>query len=118
MRVELAGDAVRYASRRTGLGPDVSFEGRYWPTGPQYVAAAGSLDHFLTERYCLFTKTNAGQLLRGDVHHAPWPLQPAEAEIAVNTVGGGQGVMLDGPLALLHFSRSVDVALWRFVPVS
>ena len=34
--------------------------------------------------------------------------------MSVNTLASGQGIDLAGP-PLLHFSRSIDVALWRLV---
>ncbi|HEV7300967.1 MAG TPA: DUF2071 domain-containing protein [Tepidisphaeraceae bacterium] len=108
------GEAIDYHSRRVGPGTPVTFKGRYWPTSDVYRATAGSLEHFLIERYCLFTKTPAGVMLCGEVHHAPWPVQRATAEITENTIATGQGIPIDGPPALLHFSRSIDVALWRF----
>ena len=52
-----------------------------------------------------------GRLLRGHVHHAPWPLQRAEAEIDANTIATAQGISTTGP-PILHFSRRIDVALW------
>ena len=111
MAVTRDGDAVHYRSVRKGNGDAPAFDGRYRPTDPPARPLAGSVEHFLTERYCLYTTTRSGRLLRGDVHHGPWPLQPAEAEFAVNTIGSAQGVALDGP-PLLHFSRSTEVALW------
>ena len=114
MRVTRAGDAIEYTSKRTDAGPAVTFDGRYGPLGDPFSAGRGSLEHFLVERYCLFTKTARGVMLCGEVHHQPWPLQRASAEIATNTVATAQGIPIEGPPALLHFSRAIDVALWRF----
>ena len=47
------------------------------PTEP---AAPATLEHFLAERYCLYTQCR-GQLLRGDIEHAPWQLAPAKVDI-------------------------------------
>mgnify|MGYP003578925647 CR=1 FL=1 len=53
-----------------------------------------------------------GRILRAEIHHPPWPLQPAEAEIAVNTVAVASGIALpDGP-PLLHFSERQDTLIW------
>jgi len=55
--------------------------------------------------------------VRAEVHHAPWPLQRAHADIEENSIASGQGIALEGPPALLHFSRRLDVAVWPLEPV-
>ncbi|HEX4404515.1 MAG TPA: DUF2071 domain-containing protein, partial [Polyangia bacterium] len=64
-----------------------------------------------------YTLYRVGAILRADIHHAPWPLQAAEAEIAENTIGDAQGIALEGPPALLHFSRRLDVVVWPITRV-
>lgn len=114
MQLRNVGERIEYASRRSNGASAVQFQGSYQPTGPVYHALPGTLEHFLTERYCLYTQTPQGTLLRGHVHHVPWPLQPAELEIAVNEVAGPQGLPLSGPPALLQFARRLDVVIWPF----
>jgi uncharacterized protein len=107
-----AGEEVGYDSRRVHRGaPPAAFRGRYRPTGPPERAAPGSLAHWLTERYCLYVRTPGGSVWRGEIHHEPWPLQPAEAEVVVNTMAAPMGVPLEGP-PLLHFARRLDVRFW------
>lgn len=77
-----------------------------------YAAAPGSLEHFLTERYCLYAVGPDGGVSRTEVHHRPWPLQRAEAEIWENTMTAAGGVPVSGPPALLHFARRIDVVVW------
>jgi uncharacterized protein YqjF (DUF2071 family) len=69
------------------------------------------LQHFLTERYCLFT-TFAGRTLVGDIHHDLWPLEEAEAEIRVNSLPAAHGIALPESPPLLYFSRSLEVTIW------
>jgi uncharacterized protein YqjF (DUF2071 family) len=102
------GPEIRYRSQRTE-GERASFEGRYHAAGAAETAAAGSLEHFLTERYCLFT-LHEGRTHWAEIHHPPWPLQPAEAEIAENTMPP-PGIDLDGE-PLLHYSERQDVVIW------
>jgi len=97
------------AARRDGSG--ARFCARYAPTGKVYEASVGALDRWLTERYCLYAMSPSGRLLRNEVHHVPWPLQPAEAEVEQNTMLNGFGVKLDGP-PLCHFARRIDVVVW------
>ena len=106
------GGRIRYQSVRRGAGPRVAFRGVYGPTSDVVAARPGSLEHFLTERYCLYAQDAAGAIVRADVHPAPWPLQRASAEIEENTIGDAQGIALPGPPALLHFARRLDVVVW------
>ncbi len=106
------GDLVVYSSVRLGDCPRVAFRGSYAPTSDVFTAKPGSLEHFLTERYCLYAQAPDGALLRADIHHAPWPLQTARADITENTIGDAQGIALEGPPALLHFARRLDVVNW------
>lgn len=115
MSVGHEGDLVRYASERRGRGPRVALRATYRPTGPVFAATPGSLAHFLTERYCLFTETRDGTLRRLDIHHAPWPLQPAEAAFDTNLVAEPQGIPLPSTPPVLYFSRRIDVVGWGLV---
>ena len=59
-----------------------------------------------------------GQVFRGDIHHVPWPLQPAEAEIEINTVAEAAEIQLPNTKPLLAFSRQLDVLIWPLKRVS
>jgi uncharacterized protein YqjF (DUF2071 family) len=106
------GGRVRYHSVRRGSGTRVAFRGAYGPIADVAPARPGSLEHFLTERYCLYAQDALGAIVRAEVHHAPWPLQRATAEIDENTIGDAQDVPLAGPPALLHFAKRLDVVVW------
>jgi uncharacterized protein len=94
------GEWLDYRSRRAGATLDVSYRG----VG---AAAPGTTEQFLTERYCLYTE-HRGALHRAEIHHAPWPLQGADAELRENTMSP---VALDGE-PLLHYSARQDVVIW------
>ena len=71
---------IEYASDRThAAAPPAALKGYYRPVGPVIIPQAGTLEHFLTERYCLYTVDGRGRLIRAEIHHRPWPLQVAEA---------------------------------------
>ncbi|MCA8979274.1 MAG: DUF2071 domain-containing protein [Planctomycetes bacterium] len=110
MRFERDGDAIRYASER-GV-ERFGFTGRYRPTGDVYLSQPGTLESWLTERYCLYAADSRGRVFRGEIHHAPWPLQRAEVEVEQNTLCRQVGIdALEGePLA--HFVRELDVVAW------
>ncbi len=67
---------LRYRSRR--LGGAFSAEFAYRRTCALPVAEAGSLEFFLLERYTLYSM-HEGRMLRGQVHHAPYPLVGVES---------------------------------------
>lgn len=113
MSVAADGAGIRYASHRLDRrGASAELRGRYRPVAPLFRSAAGSLEHFLTERYCLYAPTPKGRLYRSEIHHPPWPLQPAEASLDVNTMATAQGIDLPPGPPLLHFARRLDVFVW------
>lgn len=113
MTVRHRGELIHYASRRTHAGvPTAQFIGNYGPTSHIYNAAAGTLEHWLTERYCLYTVGRKGQVLRGEIQHKPWPLQHARAQIEVNTMAAAATIPLPETEPLLHFAANIDVLVW------
>ena len=112
MRCAADGDGIRYESRRTDpRGAPAELRASYAPTGPVSPAPPGSLEDFLTNRLTLFAPRPRGGLLAGRVEHAPWPLQPARAELAANTLAASLGLPLrDAPASLL-FSRRLEVRI-------
>jgi uncharacterized protein YqjF (DUF2071 family) len=109
MTTQDRGGVIHYVSRRYRAAAE--FRGRYHPTSEVRLAAPGSIEHWLTERYCLYT-THRGQLYRGEIHHAQWPLQTAEAELETNTVAAARGVSLPDTTPHLLFARELDVLIW------
>ena len=117
MRVNVVGDQVSYQSNRRS-NARVSLNALYAPTGPVGRSQRGSLEHFLTERYCLYTEDRPGRGWRLEIHHEPWPLQPAAAKFTVNEVAQPQGIALPASAPLLHYSRRLDVVGWRLERVT
>jgi uncharacterized protein len=97
--------------RANAEGKRPRFEASYRPTGPVAPPEPGSLEHWLTERYCLYS-VRRGELYRGEIHHAPWPLQAARVDVAENTMADPLGLRLDPEPPLVHFSRELDVVAW------
>ncbi len=107
------GDGIRYQSQRTHRGAaPATFAASYRPTGPVYHSQPGTLEQWLTDRYCLYATDDRGHVWRGDIHHARWPLQPASAMLSVNTMGDWIGLDLSAPPSLLHFVRYLAVVAW------
>jgi uncharacterized protein YqjF (DUF2071 family) len=104
-------DGIRYRSVRTSRdGPPAALAIEYAAAGEPRPAGAGTLEHWLTERYCLYA-SDRGRLFRADIHHPPWPLQPARAATELNTMPPA-GVELPDAEPLLHFARRQDVVIW------
>lgn len=112
MRAERDGGTIRYSSRRIHPGAGAAeFAADFGPAGPAYRAAAGSLDDWLTARYCLYAADGEGGLYRTHIHHKPWCLQPAFADIRANTMAAAAGIELRGEPRLQFAARTV-VAAW------
>jgi uncharacterized protein YqjF (DUF2071 family) len=111
MQLDYEGERVHYRTERIG-GVRATFVGAYWPVGSVFAADPGTLDHFLTERYRLYARASGGDLLALDIHHPPWPLQRAQADIEMNTVATSQGVAVGGEPLFLHYARRLDVRFW------
>jgi len=111
MQAEWRDGWLAYESRRRDArGESAAFSGRYRAIGERIDADPRSLAHFLTERYCQYA-VNEGVLKRAEIHHRPWPLQSAEAEIDENTMPpAGVELLDDDPL--LHFAARQDTVIW------
>lgn len=99
------------SSRRHHAAPPAEFAGTYLPASEPFLASPGSLDDWLTSRYCLYTAGRDGRLHRAEIHHLPWLLQAAEAEIDVNTMPP-PGLELPPERPLLHYAHRLDVLFW------
>jgi uncharacterized protein len=118
MRAEHVSGGVRYTSTHTHRGvPGAAFASRYRPCGPVYHAAVDSIEYWLTERYCLYVANRQRSVWRGDIHHARWPLQPAEADIECNTMTAPLRFRLPHREPLLHFAPRLDVVAWTLEAV-
>lgn len=60
----------------------------------------------------MYAADDMGRVYRGEIDHEPWPLQQAEAEIEINTLGDWLGIEMKGPPQTLHFAKSLDVRAW------
>jgi hypothetical protein len=105
--------AVEYTSRRTDArGRPAEFRAHYRSTGPVRLSAPATLDHWLTERYCLYA-VHGERVYRAEIHHHQWPLQPVDADLGVNTMVDAAGLQIAAPPQRLAFSASIDVVVWR-----
>jgi uncharacterized protein YqjF (DUF2071 family) len=114
MNVEVSFDEIRYRSERLFSVERAVLAARYRAAGFENALPAakpGSIEHFLTERYTLFT-FSSGRVIRGDIQHRQWILQPAEAEFRDLSVAAAQGFRFADTRPLLHYSEVQDMLAW------
>lgn len=106
-------DGIAYLSRRTDQrGQPADFSARYHPDGKGVRAQPGSLEHFLVERYCLYAVSAAARVYRLDIHHRPWLLQPAQAQLDANMLLAASNIPAPAGQPLLHFSPVQAMIGW------
>ncbi|MDQ3720418.1 MAG: DUF2071 domain-containing protein [Actinomycetota bacterium] len=111
MSVRPSPERVLYKSERVSRdGPSAAFEGEYGPSDGDLPGGEG-IARWLAERYCLYVIDDAGTVLRADIHHPPWPLEAAWANIRQNTMETPFGLELTGQ-PLLHFAGRQDTLIW------
>lgn len=106
------GMRIDYTSRREHGPKPAELKCSYGPVSTQsFEARPGSLDHFLTERYCLYAISRK-RLYRGEIHHLPWQLQQATVDLQENTMAQPAGLQLPEQPDLVCFSRELKVLFW------
>ena len=113
IEIEEQGGGFRYRCHRSSeRGTEAELLVTYRSAGAVFHPVEGTLEYFLTERYCLFTVDKASRPLRVDVHHPRWALQVAEATFERNTMADAVGIRLAARAPLVHFARRQDVVAW------
>ena len=105
------GITIEYTSKRQHGPKPAEFRCSYGPSSLSFNAHPGSLEHFLTERYCLYA-ANRRRLYRGEIHHLPWELQTATVELAENSMARTAGIALPAEPEVAYFSRELKVLFW------
>jgi len=111
--IKVSDDNVEYRSQRNTRPKPAEFSAKYRPSSDvlPWRPMNDALERFVSERYCLYNVV-AGHVYRTNIHHLPWPLQAASAEITTNSMASRISVDLSAPPPLLHFSKYIDVLVW------
>jgi uncharacterized protein YqjF (DUF2071 family) len=121
-------DAEMNFTASTGTLPTIDFESRrtdargalpadakicYSPAeGAITHAAPGTLEHFLMERYILYTQDADHELYRARVHHQPYPIQRAEVPLLDETLIWAAGLKRPEGVGLRHYASEVNVKVY------
>lgn len=112
MHVTQGEGTVKFESRRKSSIPDKeSFFAYYKPASNPYISVPGSLDEWLTERYCLWV-TKGDKVFRGDIHHTKWQLHEAVSEIQYNSMASFLPREHFQKKPLLHYSPIKHAFFW------
>jgi uncharacterized protein YqjF (DUF2071 family) len=112
MQMTLKDPIVHYTSRRQHPGsPNETFQVMYKQSSTIYLPNEGSMEHWLFERYCLWT-TLGKALYRGDIHHDRWRITKAEAALRHNTMASFLPRHFFQNEPLFHFSGKKNVFIW------
>ncbi len=108
-----------YHSQRTHQGePGAELKCEYRPIGEPFRAGVGSLEEFLTARYCMYSADGQGLVYRGEIDHEPWELREAQAIVTTNTMADGLGLKLPAEPDTLHFARNTKALAWLAQPIT
>jgi uncharacterized protein YqjF (DUF2071 family) len=104
--------SILYAGVRLWPGPlPASYLIRSQPCGSVEPARAGTLEHFLAERYLLYARRR-DRLYQGQVHHVPYPLQPARILSLDENLLAAAGIVRPSSPPLAHYAAGVDVEVF------
>jgi uncharacterized protein YqjF (DUF2071 family) len=114
MKCEDRDGRIHYRSERTHPGaPPAALQVNYRPVAGRFEPKSGTLEHFLTERYCLYAADSHNRISRGEIHHQLWQLQIAEATFQQNSMTEAANIPLPSQRPLLHFARRQDMVAWN-----
>jgi len=114
MRSRVGPEGIVYSAQRTDRrGAAEQLQVTYGADSSSFECAPGTLEYFLTERYCLYAQRGDGALFCGEIHHAPWLLQEARASFSVNSMTKNLGIEISGNPWLLHFSSLQEAIVWQ-----
>lgn len=113
MSLNQTGNTISYSSARNDQRGTPAELQATWSIGETLpTALPGSLEFFLTERYCLDTEHN-GKLYRARIHHQPWPLRSAKLDSLNSTMIESHGLPTPEGEPLLHYCEELNVEIWR-----
>ncbi len=111
-RDEGSGSIVYRSTRRWPPPAPATCAVRCTPRGPVAASTPGTLQHFLVERYFLYSRAHDA-LYRGQVHHTPYQVSGADVEGLDESLLVASHLPRPAGAPLAHFSEGVDVDVFR-----
>jgi len=110
--LEQKGETIHYTLERDDAdGTKAKFDAR-WKIGEELsYSKPGSIEFFVTERYCLYTE-HRNHIYRARIYHEPWPLQKAELLSMKSTMIESHGLPTPAEEPLLHYAEALAVDIW------
>jgi hypothetical protein len=105
------GDIINYSLRRTDAGRPAAFDAS-WEIGKELPEAEpGTLEFFLTERYCLYSASGES-IYRARIHHKPWPLRQAALLSYDSDIAESDYLPRLKAKPLVHYAEALAVDVW------
>lgn len=105
---------IDYQSKRTHRNmPSASLKVSYRANGEPFCAEPGSLEFFLTARYCLYAANRRGKVFRGDIDHENWKLRRGESQITDNNMTNGLRIDIPGSPDSTLLADDIFVRGWK-----
>ncbi len=107
---------IDYSSTRADQrGTPAHFQAK-WKIGERLPQTEpGSLEFFLTERYCLYTVCR-DRIYQSRIWHEPWPLQRATVDSCESSMIEALGIASPAGAPFLHYADAIAVDIWRLKP--
>jgi uncharacterized protein YqjF (DUF2071 family) len=110
-------ETIVYASRRTEVDIPAARLDATWTIGEALkLSVPGSLEFFLTERYCLYA-AHKEKLYRSRIFHEPWQLRKASLSALSSTMIESRGLATPAGDPLLHYAEEISVDIWPLTEV-
>ena len=117
MSLDQIDNTIHYLSTRQDARGAPAELKTIWTIGESLPRSSpGSIEFFLTERYCLYSERH-DQLYRAQIHHQPWPLQAAKLSSFSSTMIESLGVFTPPGDPLLHYAEELSVDIWQLKKV-
>jgi uncharacterized protein YqjF (DUF2071 family) len=105
------GDTIHYHLRRTDAERPAAFDAT-WEIGKELPEAEpGTLEFFLTERYCLYSASGES-IYRARIHHRPWPLRQAALLSYASDIAESDYLPKLKAKPLVHYAEALAVDVW------
>jgi len=105
------GDTIHYNLRRADADRPAVFNAS-WKIGKDLPEAEpGTLEYFLTERYCLYSASGES-IYRARIHHPPWPLRQAKLISHASDIAESDYLPKLKGDPLVHYAEALAVDVW------